>query len=62
MKAKEKMTKAELIRIISNKIKTVKPFIRNPFIKSLKYKKLSELQRLARDIKADKDGYGFYLR
>ncbi|MFC1899981.1 hypothetical protein ACFLYN_00130 [Chloroflexota bacterium] len=61
MKAIKDMTKAELIKSIGKKIKSVKPFIRDPFIKSLKYKTKKELARINRRIRPDKDGYGMYL-
>jgi len=53
-------TKAELIDGIKEKIRIVKPFIRDPFVNSLKYKNKKELARINRRIRPDGE-YGIYL-
>lgn len=53
-------TKTEIITDIREKIKTVKPFVRDPFINSLKYKSKKELTRLSKRIRPD-GKYGIYL-
>lgn len=55
-------TKAELIKAIERKISKAKPLVKDGFVRGLKYQKKSELARLLRDIKVDRDGYGFRLR
>lgn len=52
-------TKAELIMIIKKKMRRVKPSQATPFFRSLKYKKKSELKRIATrmKVKVDKTGY-----
>lgn len=52
-------TKAELIAIIKKKMHRVKPSLASPFLRSLKYKKKSELKRIATrmHVKVDKTGY-----
>ena len=60
-KIKKDKTKAELIEDIKGKIRTVKPFIRDPFVRSLKYKNKKELARLNRKVRPDSDGYGIHL-
>jgi hypothetical protein len=52
-------TKAELIAIIKKRMHKVKPSQAAPFSRSLKYKKKSELKRIATrvKVKVDKTGY-----
>ena len=57
---KEK-TNAELIREIERKVRRAKPFIRDGFVSGLKYKKKSELKRIHKKVKVDRDGYGISL-
>ena len=57
--AKGSSTKAELIRMISKKLKRLKPYQRRSFLQGLKYKTKAELEYIATHmkVKIDKDGY-----
>jgi thiamine biosynthesis lipoprotein ApbE len=54
-------TRAEIIREITGKVKRAKPVVKIPFLKSLRYEKKSELSRINRVVKVDRNGYGIQL-
>ena len=66
-KVKKNMTKAELIRVITqktNKIPTrFQPIVKRTFLNGLKYKTKPELKRIASRIKVEIDstGYDIYM-
>jgi hypothetical protein len=62
-KAKQDMTKAELIAIITKKTKKIplrfQPMVRQSFLRGLRYKTKSELRRIATRMKIEVDRHGW---
>jgi hypothetical protein len=63
-RAKKEMTKAELLNLISSKLRRLKPHHRAEVMRGLKYQKKAELKRKATHMKVevDKDGYDITWR
>jgi len=56
-KAKKDMTKADLIKEISKKVKRAKPFVKIHFLRGLKYQTKEELGQILKSARVSGDGY-----